>query len=133
MRLLLEFPVKLSYPIDAIKNALIQQATVLCADYIEDVRKSVQAAYEQKGLTPLAPEPRIRVTIDSADAATITLRMALPQDRKSGIEQELVATFFNIVADFASGESTEAVPKNDGNTKEKDDRSDEEAVAAQMR
>ena len=129
----LDFPVKLSYPIESIKSALVAQATELCSDYIDDVRASVQATYEQKGLTPLAPEPRVRVTIDSADAATITLRMALPQDRKSGIEQALVTTYMLMVAECADGDVATNAESLDNQDKTAEDRSDEEAVAAQIR
>lgn len=85
----------------AAQQALLASANQHCASYLEEAKRYLKKLNEYRGLDAPSVEPRITLQIPSAEEIHLVVRIPVLTDRRSAIEQSILAEVFSQM-DFSS-------------------------------
>lgn len=83
------------------QQALLASANQHCAAYLDDAKRYLKKLNEYRGLDAPSVEPRILLQMPSAEEIHLVVRIPVLTDRRSAIEQSILADVFS-QQDFSS-------------------------------
>ena len=80
------------------ERRLLEAATAVCADHLEEARKHVDAVGWQKGLGPDGIEPSVTVEPSTPEELRLHLRFPAPTRQRGQVEQDILRRFLTAAA-----------------------------------
>jgi small-conductance mechanosensitive channel len=77
---------------------LLAAAQHECAPYLEEARRHFGQFAKREGLSQIAAEPRVAVTIPKAGELELVLRVSVPVRRKGAVEQAILRRYLALLA-----------------------------------